>query len=52
MINDDNGIFDDSDEEDEQKKTPEDKNQLFRRELARMLYGFGDKKVAFYLLIY
>ena len=32
-------------EEEEEKKTPEDRKRLFRRELATMLYGFGDLKV-------
>lgn len=45
MINDDSKLFDESDEEGEQKKNPEDRKQMFRRELAAMLYGFGDKKV-------
>jgi hypothetical protein len=48
MINDEPSMFEESeDEEEEQKKNPEDRKRLFRRELAAMLYGFGDKKVCF-----
>jgi hypothetical protein len=46
MLTDDAEIFESEDEEEEQKKNPEDRKRLFRRELAAMLYGFGDKKVS------
>lgn len=52
MIADDPELFEESDEEEEQKKNPEDRKRLFRRELAAMLYGFGDKKVCFDDLIW
>lgn len=34
----------DSDEDEEKKKSPEEKKVLFRKELKSMLYGFGDVK--------
>ncbi|KAI6242537.1 hypothetical protein M3Y99_00220300 [Aphelenchoides fujianensis] len=38
--------FDSGDEEtpEEAKRTPEERKQIFRRELAAMLFGFGDAK--------
>ncbi|KAI6242559.1 hypothetical protein M3Y99_00222700 [Aphelenchoides fujianensis] len=38
--------FDSGDEEtpEEKKRTPEERRQTFRRELAAMLFGFGDAK--------
>ncbi|KAI6240494.1 Transcription initiation factor IID, subunit [Aphelenchoides fujianensis] len=38
--------FDSGDEEtpEEKKRTPEERKQIFRRELAAMLFGFGDAK--------
>ncbi|KAI6214075.1 hypothetical protein M3Y94_00225900 [Aphelenchoides besseyi] len=34
----------DEEDEEEKKKTPEERKRMFRRELALMLYGFGDSK--------
>lgn len=50
MLNDEPELFEESDEE-EKHKNPEDRKRLFRRELASMLYGFGDKKVSKHLII-
>ncbi|KAE9547549.1 hypothetical protein FO519_009239 [Halicephalobus sp. NKZ332] len=44
MIADEPSLFDVSDEEDESKKSGEDRTQQIRRELKTMLYGFGDVK--------
>ncbi|KAI6175735.1 Transcription initiation factor IID, subunit [Aphelenchoides bicaudatus] len=44
MMTDEPSMFEESEDEEEQKKNPDERKRLFRRELAAMLYGFGDKK--------